>query len=268
MKFMEPWYFQSTLFKIGSLQVHWYGLMYAMAFLAGYVWFYFSKIGKSLKLKDAEKDTLLLGAILGVLLGGRIGYILFYNLPFYISNPLKIFAVWEGGMSFHGGVLGVGVALFWFSRRYKIAFLKLADLVTGIAPLGLFFGRIGNFVNGELYGRVAQHYCLYFPADPLNCRYPSQLAESLLEGLLLFIILYCIGRRTQKTGVITSFFLIFYGIFRFLIEFFREPDAQIGYIFKVFTLGQFFCALMVLSGGILLFALEKKLRPFRDKRSA
>lgn len=254
---MNSWPFSPILFQLGPLTIRWYGVMYAIAFILGYLWFCYSKAGKSLKVSKEEKDVLLISVILGVLLGGRIGYVLFYNLPYYLSEPSKIFAVWEGGMSLHGGVLGVMVALLWFRRKYKVPFLELSDLITGIAPLGLFFGRIGNFINAELYGRIATQYCIYFPTDPENCRYPSQLLQAFLEGLVLFILLWVVRRFTEKKGVVTSMFLIFYGIFRIIAEFFREPDPQIGYLWGGITEGQLLSILMILAGVILVWRICK-----------
>lgn len=257
---MQSWPFSPILFQIGPLTIRWYGIMYAIAFILGYLWFSYSKAGKSTKLTKEQKDVLLISVILGILLGGRIGYVLFYNLPYYLSEPLKTFAVWEGGMSLHGGVLGVLVALLWFRKKYKVPFLELSDLITGIAPLGLFFGRLGNFINAELYGRIATKYCIYFPTDPENCRYPSQLLQAFLEGLVLFILLWLVRRFTDKKGAVTSMFLIFYGIFRIIAEFFREPDVQIGYLWGGMTEGQLLSSLMILAGvivGWMVFFNEK-----------
>ncbi len=261
---MTPWYFTPVLFNIGPVAIHWYGLMYALSFLIGYFWLQKSKIAKRLPLDEAQKDNLLIAIILGVLLGGRLGYIIFYNLAYYLQNPAKVLAVWEGGMSFHGGILGVALGFWIFSKKYKVRFLELSDVITAIAPIALFLGRIGNFINGELYGRVAgssnfaQKICLHFPTDPINCRYPSQLFESFFEGLVLFAIVYFVSRKTKETGVTTSVFLTGYGVFRFIIEFFREPDAQIGYILKYFTEGQILSAVMILAGGILLYKIKTK----------
>lgn len=270
--FMQPWYFQSVVAQIGPLQIHWYGVMYALAFLIGYLFLHYGPLGKKLGLNSEAKDSLLVAVILGVLIGGRLGYILFYNLGFYLANPLKIFSVWEGGMSFHGGFLGVAVALVWFSRKHRVVKLfALSDFVTSVAPLGIMLGRIGNFINGELYGRVAHtaagaggdggmlaKLCLYFPADPQNCRYPSQLFESFLEGLVLFVILYLVSKYSKKTGLVTAIFLLCYGVFRIMVEFFREPDPQIGYLLGGLTEGQILSGLMVAGGGILLWMLTKR----------
>ena len=257
---MSAWYFNPVLVQIGPLQIHWYGLMYALAFLIGYFWLQYSRLGKGLGLTSAQKDTFLLVVVAGVLVGGRLGYILFYNLPYYLGNPLKILAVWEGGMSFHGGFLGVGLAIWWFAKKYKVGLLKLGDVVTGIAPIGLLLGRIGNFINGELYGRVATSWCLYFPNDPNNCRYPSQLLEAFLEGLVLFVVLWVVRKYSKKAGMTTAFFLLFYGLFRSFAEFFREPDVQIGFLPGGITEGQLLSFFMIVAGILLFFQLSKRAR--------
>ena len=268
---MDQWYFHPILVQIGPIAIHWYGVMYALAFLLGYFYFHKSKQGKSLPLNPDQKDLFLASVILAILLGGRIGYILFYNLPYYLANPLKIFAVWEGGMSFHGGLLAVVVVMLWFSRKYKVRIFEMSDVVCAIAPLGLFFGRIGNFINGELYGRVATgvslfgarllgagQLCLYFPSDPSNCRYPSQLFEALFEGLILFVALWLIRKKFPKPGYVTCAFLFFYGVFRFLIEFFREPDAQIGFLPGGITEGQLLCFAMIIGSFFVWLFLRRQ----------
>ncbi len=254
------WYFNPILVQLGPVAIHWYGVMYALAFVLGYFYLHRSKHGKSLPLTNDQKDLFLAYIILGVLVGGRLGYILFYNLPYYVQNPLKIFAVWEGGMSFHGGVLAIAAVVVWFSKKYRIKLFTLSDAVCAIAPLGLLFGRIGNFINGELYGRIApagSQLCLYFPSDPTNCRYPSQLFESFFEGLVLFTLLYFIRKKYPRSGVVTVAFLFFYGVFRFFIEFFREPDPQIGLLFGGFTEGQLLCSAMIIASVFLWIFLKK-----------
>jgi phosphatidylglycerol:prolipoprotein diacylglycerol transferase len=253
---LNEWYFNPVMFQIGPVKAYWYGFMYALSFLLGYLYLIYSKRGKSLR--NNERESFLIYIILGIVLGGRIGYILFYNPAYYFSYPLKMFAVWEGGMSFHGGLLGTALAIMIFARRYKKKFLELGDIVTGFAPVGLFLAKIGNFINAELYGRIANSFCIHFPTDPENCRYPSQLLEAFLEGIVLFFILYIIGKKTKKTGLLSAFFLLFYGLFRIIAEFFREPDVQIGYLFGFLTEGQIFSGLMVVAGTWLLLKLNKR----------
>jgi phosphatidylglycerol---prolipoprotein diacylglyceryl transferase len=255
------WYFNPIMFQIGPVSAHWYGFMYALSFLLGYFYLRYSRHAKHLS--QNERDTFLIYIILGIVLGGRIGYILFYNLVYYISYPQKIIAVWEGGMSFHGGLLGSALAIILFSRKYKKKFLELGDIVCGFAPVGLFFAKIGNFINAELYGRIAKSFCIYFPTDPANCRYPSQLLESFLEGTVLFAIVYFVGKKTKKTGIVSAVFLLFYGIFRIIAEQFREPDPQIGFLFGTITEGQLLSSMMVIAGAILLI----KLMPIKFKKT-
>jgi len=255
---MNQWYFNPILAQIGPLQIHWYGVMYALAFLAGYFYLHHSRQGKSLALTEDQKDLFLVYVIAGVLIGGRVGYILFYNLPYYLQNPLKIFAVWEGGMSFHGGLLAVMLAIILFHKKYKTQLLELCDAIAAITPLGIFFGRIGNFINGELYGRIATQFCLYFPADPQNCRYPSQLFEAFFEGFLLFTILFLIRKKNPRPGITSCAFLFFYGIFRIGVEFFREPDVQIGFLPGGITEGQLLSFGMIVMSFCLWYWLVRK----------
>ncbi len=249
------WYFNPVMFEVGPVKAHWYGFMYALSFLLGYLYLLHSRRGK--KLIAGERDSFLVYIILGIVLGGRVGYILFYNLAYYLLSPQKIIAVWEGGMSFHGGLLGAALAITLFARKYGRTFLELGDIVCGFAPVGLFFAKIGNFINAELYGRIAKTACIYFPTDPSNCRYPSQLLEAFLEGIILLLIVLYVGKKTRKTGIVSAVFLIFYGIFRIIAEQFREPDPQIGFIFGVITQGQILSSIMVIAGTILLIKLKK-----------
>lgn len=272
--------------QIGPLAVHWYGLMYLTTFIIGYLLLKYSRQGRSLPLTELQKDNLVISIILGVILGGRIGYILFYNLPFYLQHPEKILALWEGGLSFHGGLLGVviSIALYiHFSNRagrkkstkeapaQKHNFLQIGDFIALVTPIGLTFVRIGNFINAELFGRVSpdRNFCLNFPADPDNCRYPSQLFEAAGEGILLFIILYTLSRQTkilQKPGRLSAAFLIIYGFIRTFLEYFREPDPQIGYLIggpgflAGLSLGQLLSLLMILAGLLMFTHLKKNPR--------
>lgn len=255
---MPDWIFNPVMFQIGPFTAHWYGFMYALSFILGYLYIYHSKLGKRLKLNDKEKDNFLVVIILGVVLGGRLGYVLFYNLEFYFQHPEKIFSVWEGGMSFHGGLIGVGIGVLIFAARKKLELLKLTDVITSFAPLGVMLVRIANFINGELYGRVADSYCIHFPTDPANCRYPSQLFQAFLEGLVLLVILQLIARKDPKPGHISGLFLILYGAFRIMGEFFRQPDAHIGFLWGGITEGQLLSILMLFGGTIMLFKVHKK----------
>ncbi len=240
--------------SIGPLQFRWYGLMYVLAFVATYLIIRSEVKRRNLPLTlDDVADLVFYGA-LGVVLGGRLGYILFYKLPFYLSHPLQIFAVWEGGMSFHGGFLGVVIALAVYARRKKIPFFTLIDMAALCAPVGLGLGRIGNFINGELYGRQTDvPWGIIFPGGGNVPRHPSQLYEAFLEGLVLFLIIRFASRRSFATGVAGWTFVAGYGLFRFIIEFFRQPDEHLGLIVSFFSMGQLLSLPMFLLGSFMVF---------------
>ena len=227
------------IFQIGPLAVRWYGLMYLLGFGAAYLLISHLARLRNLSLsKDGVSDLLFYG-VLGVVVGGRLGYVLFYNPSQYLSRPLEIFAVWQGGMSFHGGFLGVVIAGLIFCWRQKLPILLMGDIVATSATIGLGLGRIGNFINGELWGRVTeQPWGVVFPGGGPLPRHPSQLYEAVLEGLLLFVILYFLHRRKATEGVPFFCFFIGYGLFRFLVEFVRQPDAHLGFLWGGATMGQ------------------------------
>ena len=247
-------------FYIGSWPVRWYALAYLAGFVIG--WKYclslVSKEGGA-RPNAEDIDGFLVWAVVGVILGGRLGYVLFYNFDFYLNNPGEIYQVWKGGMSFHGGMIGVLIAMFAFEKYRQVNVLRLSDIICAAAPIGLFFGRIANFVNAELYGRVTtMPWGVVFPNGGDLPRHPSQLYEALLEGLVLFVILYLMTRSDKvKDGMVSGVFLIGYGVFRALIEFVREPDAQIGYIGGMVTMGQLLCLPMIIM-GIMVFIYSKK----------
>jgi phosphatidylglycerol:prolipoprotein diacylglycerol transferase len=192
-------------------------------------------------------------AALGVFIGGRLGYTLFYNFPYYLQHPTKIIAVWEGGMSFHGGLLGTIIALLWYSKRLGIPSYTVADLAAGATPIGLGFGRIGNFVNGELFGRATDvEWCMVFPSGGPACRHPSQLYEAFLEGPLLLIVLSVLAKRPTPPGTMFWSFIAGYGLCRVIVEFFREPDAHLGLIIGSFSMGQLLSMPMVILGAFML----------------
>jgi phosphatidylglycerol:prolipoprotein diacylglycerol transferase len=263
-----------VLFSVGPLQVRWYGLMYVIGFVAAYL----------LVLRQARRfncdrlleglDNLNLALILGVILGGRLGYVALYNPAYYLAHPLEIPATWAGGMSFHGGCLGALAAGALYCRRAGIDFWKTADLYVVTVPVGLFFGRLGNFINGELFGRVTQvPWGMIFPDGGPLPRHPSQLYEALLEGVLLFAILWSLKaipwRRPQPRiwphGSLLALFLLLYGLFRFFVEFFREPDAHLGSLILNLSMGQLLCLLMMIAGASLLRWRQKKTAPARIK---
>lgn len=247
-----------VIFGIGPLQVRWYGLMYVLGFGASY-FLVRKQINDRGDTKLAEHfENLNLVLILGVILGGRLGYVLFYNFGYYLKNPLQIAATWQGGMSFHGACLALIIAGWLFCRSKKLSFWKTADMYVVTIPIGLGLGRIGNFINGELYGRITDvPWGVIFPgAGPLP-RHPSQLYEALLEGVALFLLLWFLRQKTSAKstswphGTMLALFLGGYGVFRFIVEFFREPDPQIGFVLGPFTTGQLLSSLMILGGLVL-----------------
>ena len=244
--------------NIGPLLFRWYGLMYVLSFIASYFIIRSDVARKKLSLTNDDIADLVFYGAMGVVLGGRTGYILFYNLGFYLANPLKLFAVWEGGMSFHGGFLGVALAFWLYASRKKVPFLALADMVALCAPIGLGLGRIGNFINGELYGRATDAaWGIIFPGSDGVPRHPSQLYEAFLEGLVLFFIVRTLSRRYPATGSACWSFIAGYGLFRFIVEFFRQPDAQLGTFFDLLSMGQLLSLPMFLLGSFFVFRLSQ-----------
>jgi phosphatidylglycerol:prolipoprotein diacylglycerol transferase len=244
-----------TIVKIGPVSVRWYGVMYLIGFTVSYllVKYQLKRKKKNMNIQDIE--SLYLFLVIGLILGARLGYVIFYNLRAYFKNPLEIFAIWHGGMSFHGGLIGCIIAGIIYCKKNRIDFWELSDLIIVTAPIGLGLGRLGNFINSELYGRTTGvPWGMVFPSGGPLPRHPSQLYEFLLEGVLLFAILWSIKNRNLYSGTLTCLFLIFYGLFRFIVEFFRQPDQQIGFIFGSFTMGQLLSAITILSGvSILLY---------------
>ena len=244
---------------LGPVAVHWYGLTYLAAFglfmLLGSRRLrhepYASLKGTQAWTRRDVEDILFLG-VLGVVLGGRLGYCLFYKPLYYAAHPLEVFAVWQGGMSFHGGMLGVIGAMLWFARSRAKPLLQVADFVAPCVPTGLAAGRVGNFINGELWGRVASPdlpWGMVFRGGGDLPRHPSQVYQFLLEGLLLFVLLWLFARKPRRQGEVAAAFLVGYGIFRFAAEFFREPDAHLGLLSLGMSMGQWLCVPMVLGGA-------------------
>ncbi|MBI5025834.1 MAG: prolipoprotein diacylglyceryl transferase [Nitrospirae bacterium] len=246
------------IFKIGPFEFRWYGLMYLIGFLSSYLLVQYQVKKKKLAISRKTVESLYFYLIVGLIFGARLGYVLFYNLSYYLKNPLDVFAVWHGGMSFHGGFIGAILAGILFTFRNRLDFWLLADLVAVTAPIGLGLGRIGNFINAELYGRATDvPWAMVFPGGGDIPRHPSQLYEAFLEGFLLFLILWFLKDRVSKKGILLSAFLFLYGAFRFFVEFFREPDVQLGFILGHFTMGQLLSSGMILI-GIVLFFIRKK----------
>jgi len=239
---------------IGPLAVRWYGLMYLIAFGIAFL-LARSRIkqGKSGNISLAVFDDLFFFCVLGVVLGGRLGYVLFYKPGYYVSHPLEILAVWQGGMSFHGGFLGVLLAMLYIARKYRIRWLALTDFIAPLIPPGLAAGRMGNFINGELWGRTTDVAwgMVFRGAGPL-ARHPSQLYQFALEGLLLFVILWLYSAKPRPTGAVSAMFLIGYGVLRFGAEFFREPDDFLGLLAFNLSMGQWLSLPMILAGIAML----------------
>ena len=234
--------------SLGPIQIHWYGLMYLLGF-SGAWWLGRLRADRFGWTAVEVEDLLFYGAI-GVIVGGRLGYSLFYDLPALIDNPLNLFKVWQGGMSFHGGLLGVVVAFGFFARATGKSYFSISDFIVPMVPVGLFFGRIGNFINGELWGKVSDvPWAMIFPnAGPL-ARHPSQLYEAMLEGVLLFLILWIYSAKPKPPGAVSGLFLLGYGFFRFVVEFVRVPDQQYGYLLLDWiTMGQILSLPMIVIG--------------------
>lgn len=245
--------------QLGPVAIHWYGLTYLVAF--GLFYFlatrrlrhhpFVDQQGSQAWSRQMIEDILFYG-VLGVIVGGRLGYCLFYKPGYYLAHPLEVFAVWQGGMSFHGGMLGVFVALLWFARSRQRPWLQLMDFIAPCVPLGLASGRVGNFINGELWGRFAPldlPWGMVFPASgSMLPRHPSQVYQFLLEGLLFFVLLWLYARKPRLQGQVSGAFLVGYGCFRFIAEYFREPDAFLGLLALGLSMGQWLCVPMVVAG--------------------
>ena len=246
--------FDPVAIEIFSLEIRWYSLSYIAGILIGWL------LAKYLFINDKniknQIDDYISYLIVGLILGGRIGYVLFYNLNYYLENILDIFKIWQGGMSFHGGVIGIIIASYLFARKYKNNVFKYLDIIALVAPIGIFFGRIANFINSELYGKeTSVPWAIQFVQVDNLYRHPSQLYEAALEGILLFIILLYFWNKNylEKSGNLSGLFLIFYSFFRFIVEFFRVPDKQLGYLMFNLTMGQVISLIFFIFGVVLIF---------------
>jgi phosphatidylglycerol---prolipoprotein diacylglyceryl transferase len=252
--------FNPIALQLGPLAIHWYGLMY----LAGFMTFLWLGRKRILALNDPKinnklLDDLLFYGVLGVILGGRLGYVMFYKASYYFAHPLEIFAVWQGGMSFHGGFLGVIVAMGFLAHRQNLRWLHLTDFIAPLVPPGLAFGRIGNFINGELWGRPSDvPWAMIFPKVDNLPRHPSQLYEFALEGLLLFALMWLFARKPRPLGAVSGLFLIGYGSVRFLVEFSREPDDFLGLLSLGLSMGQWLSLPMLLAGMLLMYLSTRR----------
>jgi phosphatidylglycerol:prolipoprotein diacylglycerol transferase len=253
--------------SIGPLKIHWYGLMYVIGI--GAAWWLARRRAREpgFQWTSAQVEDLVFYTALGLVVGGRVGYMLFYSFPAFIQDPLMLFRVWEGGMAFHGGLLGALAAMWIFARRQKTSFFAVTDFVARYVPIGLFTGRIGNFINGELWGKPTDvPWAMVFPDAGPEPRHPSQLYEAFLEGLVLFVALHFFSRRSPPTMAVSGLFLLLYGLFRFMIEFVRLPDAHIGYLaFGWLTMGQALSFPMIVLG--ILFLVLAYRRPMTSALS-
>ena len=257
--------------RLGPVAIHWYGIMYGLAFLIGYA--LLRRRVRSAPYSDApawsadDVASLIFHGVAGVLLGGRLGYVLIYKPTFYATHPLDIVKLWDGGMSFHGGAIGVVLALWWFARHQHRPFLQVSDLLVPVVPVGLGLGRIGNFINGELWGRPADPslpWAMVFPQVDSTPRHPSQLYELLLEGVLLFTLLALYGRRRPPMGCMSAAFLVGYGVLRFVAEHFREPDSFLGLLGLGLSMGQWLSIPMVIAGAALWWWSLRRARTRRE----
>ena len=254
--------FDPAAIRIGAFAIHWYGLMYLFAFAQ------FLLLGRlriraaryqSLGWSYKDLEDLLFVGVLGVVLGGRLGYTLFYMPDYYLSHPLSIFKIWEGGMSFHGGLLGVLLALFWFAYRRKVSFFVVSDLVAPLVPFGLAFGRLGNFINGELWGRPTDlPWAMVFPMVDSIPRHPSQIYQFFGEGVFLGVMLWVYSSKSRRVGQVSGLFLLGYGVCRFLAEFAREPDAFLGLLGLGLSMGQWLSLPMIIFGIYLIVRVDTK----------
>ncbi|WP_457788213.1 prolipoprotein diacylglyceryl transferase [Pseudomonas sp. PL-6] len=247
---------------LGPLKIHWYGLMYLVG-IGGAWWLASRRLARFDAVWNKEKlSDLVFWVAMGVILGGRLGYVFFYDFAAYIAEPAKILRVWEGGMSFHGGLLGVMLATWWFGKCNGKSFFELMDFIAPLVPIGLGAGRIGNFINAELWGKATDlPWAMVFPTDPQQlARHPSQLYQFALEGVALFAILWFYSRKPRPTMAVSGLFAACYGLFRFIVEFVRVPDAQLGYLaWNWLTMGQVLCLPMILGGiGLILYAYKRQ----------
>jgi len=258
--------FDPVLIDLGLFQIRWYSIAYIIGIIAG--WKYAKRIIQKTLItnnftlvKPTHFDDLIIYLILGIILGGRFGYIIFYNYEYYILNPYEIIEIWKGGMSFHGGLIGVIISTLIFSKIKNINFFNITDIIVCVAPIGLFLGRIANFINGELVGKFSNlPWAVIFPNTDNITRHPSQIYEAILEGILLFILINFFAIKKQllfKTGYVSGLFLVFYSILRIFAENFREPDKHIGYFFNYFSMGTILSFLTLIAGFLIIFYIKQ-----------
>ena len=258
--------FDPIMIDLGLFQIRWYSIAYILGIIIA--WMYATKIIKLTtvnkynfkQIKKSEFDDLIIYLVIGIILGGRLGYVLFYNLEYYSQNLFEIFKLWQGGMSFHGGLLGVIISIIFFSKKTKINFFKFADIVSCVAPIGIFLGRIANFINGELYGKISTlPWSIIFPNGGSIARHPSQIYEAILEGIILFVLINYLALKKKlllRTGYASALFLIFYSIARVIGEHFREPDIHLGYFFNYFSMGVMLSSITFIAGCFIIFFIK------------
>ena len=259
--------FDPILIDLGIFQIRWYSMAYILGIVMG--WMYANRIIKLTRknkynfkqITTSQFDDLIIYLVIGIILGGRLGYVFFYNLEYYSQNLFEIFKLWQGGMSFHGGLLGVIVSIIFFSKKTKTNFFKFADIVSCVAPIGLFLGRIANFINGELYGKISTlPWAVIFSNGGSVARHPSQIYEAILEGIILFILINYLALKKQllfKTGYISGLFLVSYSILRIFSEIFREPDLHLGLFFNYFSLGTLLSMATLVAGLVIIISFKK-----------
>lgn len=245
--------FDPIALQLGPLAIRWYGLMYLLGFLAFWILGRYRAARTHCFINPQEVGDFLFYAVLGVVVGGRVGSVLFYNFDYFLQHPMYLFEIWRGGMSFHGGLLGVIVTIAIYQSNKGWGFLRLADFIAPLVPLGLGFGRIGNFINGELWGRTTDvPWAVVFPQVDALARHPSQLYQALLEGIVLFIVLWTYSAKPRPVGAVAALFMLLYGVFRFLLETVREPDQHLGYVaLDFFTMGQILSIPMIIIGAVM-----------------
>ena len=259
--------FDPVLIDLGFFQIRWYSIAYILGILIG--WMYANKIIKSTsdnkynfkQITNKQFDDLIIYLVIGIILGGRLGYVIFYNLDYYSQNLLEIFKLWQGGMSFHGGLIGVIISIIIFSKKTQINFFKFSDIVSCVAPIGILLGRIANFINGELYGKITTlPWGIIFPNAGNLSRHPSQIYEAILEGILLFLIINYLALKKKfiyRTGYVSAVFLILYSILRIFSEIFREPDIHLGLLFNYFSMGTLLSLLTIIVGLFIILFIKK-----------
>lgn len=248
-------------FRFGTIELHWYGLMYLFGFVLGWILGRYRAAQPDSGWSKADVDDLLTCTMLGVIIGGRLGYVCFYDLSSYLDNPIEIFKIWHGGMSFHGGLLGAVGAFWYFAHSRKRTFWNVSDFVSPLVPQALFWGRLGNFINGELWGKTTDlPWGIVFKSGGSAARHPSQLYEALLEGLALFVVLWIYSSKKRKPGQVSGVFAIGYALARISVEFVRMPDAHIGYLaYGWLTMGQLLCLPLLILGIWLVWRPQKDL---------